>query len=165
MMRALSIITGCIACVIIVGCACADWSLSWTIEGQIVDSETGDPISGDLTAILPLRDGARIDFYREEGSFVPIPLEADGSLEFAVVVGDTGSCALLFILPAPPYAPLGDPPDEIEIVIRLTDGEELRITVPVLEEDIVDISEVWGVPVSGRIDLGVLEVQTDGPGG
>ena len=50
-------------------------------------------------------------------------------------------------------------------VIRLTDGEELRITVPVLEEDIVDISEVWGVPVSGRIDLGVLEVQTDGPGG
>ncbi len=164
-MRVLSIITGCIACAIIGGCACADMSLIWTVAGQIVDSETGDPISGDLTTLLLLRDGAAITSSGEEGSFAPISLEADGSFELSVPVGDTGFCSLLFLLPAPPYAALGDPPDEIEIVIRLEDGEELRITVPVLEEDIGHISEVWGVPISGRIDVGLLEVETSGPGG
>ena len=164
MMRVLSIITGCIACGIIGGCVCADYGLRWTVEAQIVDSETGDPISGDLTTLLLLRDGDPITSSGEEGSFAPIPLEPDGSFEFPVPVGDSGSCGLVFLLP-PPHAPLGDPPDEIEIVIRMTDGEELRITIPVLEEDIVDIIEVQGVPVSGRIDLGILEVQAGAPGG
>lgn len=160
-MRVLSIITGCIACGIIGGCVCADYGLRWTVEAQIVDSETGDPISSDLTTLILLRDGAAITSAGEEGSFVPIPLEADGSFEFSVPVGSSGSCGLIFLAP-PPNRPLGDPPDEIEIVIRLTDGEDLRITVSVLEEDIEDISEVQGVPISGRIDLGVLEVQTGG---
>lgn len=163
-MRVLFVITGCIACVIVGGCVCGDYLLLWTVEGQIVDSETGDPISGEFAGILLLRDGSTINDAGEVGSFAPIPLEPDGSFEFSVPVGSSGSCGLIF-LPPPPNRPLGDPPDEIEIVIRLADGEDLRLTVPVLEEDIVDISEVQGVPISGRIDLGVLEVQTDGPGG
>lgn len=164
MMRVLSITTGCIVCLIVGGCVCGDYLLLWTVEGQIVDSETGDPISGDLTAILLLRDGAAITPHGQEGSFAPVPLEANGSFEFAVPLGLSGSCGLI-LLPSPPHVPLGDPPDEIEIVIRLADGEVLRITLAVLEEDIVDISQVHGVPLSGRIDLGVLEVQTDGLGG
>ena len=163
-MRVLSVIAGCIVCVIIGGCVCYDLGLTWTVEGQIVDSETGDPISGDLTTLILLRDGAAITANGQEGSFAPIPLESDGSFAFPVPVGSSGSCGLI-LLPSPPHAPLGDPPDEIEIVIRLTDGEDLRITVPVLEKHIVDISEFQGVPVSGRIDVGVLEVRTDAPGG
>ena len=156
-MRVLYIMPGFIACVITGGCVCADVGLSWSVEGQIVDSETGDPISGDFAGILLLRNGTTINHAGEEGSFAPIPLELDGSYEFTVPVGLSGSCGLIFI-PTPPNRPLGDPPDEIEIVIRLADGEDLRITVPVLEENIVDLIEVLGVPVSGRIDLGVLEV-------
>ena len=63
------------------------------------------------------------------------------------------------------YPPPWNPPDEVEIVIRRRDGVELRSTIPVLEEDIVDIIEVQGVPVSGRIDLGILEVQAGASGG
>ena len=164
MMRVLSIITGCIACGIIGGCVCADYGLRWTVEAQIVDSETGDPISGDLTTLLLLRDGDPITSSGEEGSFAPIPLKPDGSFELDVPFGFSGSCGLVFLIPPPP-APPWNPPDEIEIVIRMTDGEELRITIPVLEEDIVDIIEVQGVPVSGRIDLGILEVQAGASGG
>jgi len=129
-----------------------------------VDSETGDPITGDLTTILLLRNAPAITLGSEEVSFAPIPLEPDGSFDVPVPFGRGGSCGLVFLMP-PPAAPPWNPPDEVVIVIRLTDGEELRITIPVLEEDIVDIIEVQGVPVSGRIDLGVLAVATDGPGG
>ena len=163
-MRVLFVIIGCIACVIIGGCVCADVAWIWPVEGQIVDSETGDPIAGDLTTILLLRDAPPITSSGEEGSFSPIPLEPDGSFEVPVPFGRSGSCGLVFLMPPPPASPW-NPPDEVEIVIRMTDREELRITIPVLEEDIVDIIEVQGVPVSGRIDLGVLEVGTSGPGG
>lgn len=164
MMRGLSIITGCIACVIIGGCVCADVALIWPVRGQIVDSETGDPIAGDLTTILLLRDRAAVTATGQEGSFAPIPLKPDGSFELDVPFGFSGSCGLVFLIPPPP-APLWNPPDEVEIVIRMTDGEDLRITSPVLEENSVDVIEVQGVPVSGRIDLGLLEVETSGPGG
>ena len=157
MMRVLSIITGCIACVIVSGCACGNYILLWTVEGQIVHAETGNPISGEITAFLLLRDGASIGSCCEEGSFVPIPLDPEGNFDFSVFLGISRLCDPI-ILPLPENVSLGDPPDGIEVVITLEDGEDLRITVPVLDEDVVDIIEAKGVPVVGRIDLGVLEV-------
>ena len=121
MMRVLTAFTGCIACVIIGGCVCGEFGLRWTVEAQIVDSETGDPISGDLTTLLLLREGAAITSSGEEGSFAPIPLKLDGSFELAVPLEGGGWCGLIFLRP-PPRVPLGDPPDEIEIVIRIADG-------------------------------------------
>ena len=159
-MRGLLVTISSMVLSICCGCVCGDLGLIWTVQGQIVAADTQQPLSGEIIRIDLLREGTVFG-----GEYtIPVDLGPDGDFESQVYLGLSGSCGLIFLMP-PPRPPLGDPPDEVEIVIRTSDGEEIRIMAPVPEENIVEITKVRGVPVSGLMDMGLIEVSAAGPGG
>ena len=136
------------------GCACATLTLSWTIEGSLVQAGTGTPLSGEIIDIRLLREGDIIG----GGRFEPfLALDPDGGFELPTPVGSSGTCGFLIFAP-PPNRALGDPPDEVEITVLKPDGDEVSVRVPVDQESISDIEELQGVEISGRITLGVIVV-------
>lgn len=153
-MRQIAILGATVTAILCCNCVCGDWDLIWTVEGEVVQAGTESPLAGEIVNFRLFRDGETIA--REDR----VPLEPDGGFELTAYLGSSGSCGLIF-LPLTPNTPLGEPPDEIELVVLTPDGDRLSIVVPVLEENIGEIVEFQGVEVSGVISLGQIVVGDD----
>ena len=74
------------------GCFCVEFSaFSWAIEGRVVDAESGQPLRGDITAVLLFRDGIEIGRYFSS-SLISSVLDIDGGFLVAGFVDAGGGC-------------------------------------------------------------------------
>ena len=156
-MRPVGIFSICMSAALCCSCFCGDYLLFWLVEGEFVQAESQTPLSGEVIGLRLFRDGEMIG-----RQHTPIPLDSQGAFQLPISVGGSGSCGLPGLEFPPPHAPLGAPPDEIEIVLQTADDIEIRFVVPVLEENITEINEVRGVEISGVIILGQIVVPDDG---
>ena len=129
------------------GCACAELVFIWEIEGRVVDAESGQPITGDITALFLFRNG--IEIFGGRGA--SLALDIDGGFLVPASIDAGGGCGFLGYVQRDESA--SEPPDEIEIVILREEGGEISILLAVSEENIKESGEY-----SGMIDLGLIEV-------
>ncbi len=155
-MRWLLVTISSIGLLICSGCMCVELSaFSWAIEGRVVDAESGQPLRGDITAVLLFRDGIEIGRYFSS-SLISSALDIDGGFLVAGFVDAGGGCGFLGYVQRDESA--SEPPDEIEIVILREEGGEISILLSVSEENIAESGEIDGFPLDGGIDLGLIEV-------
>ncbi len=152
-MRHTAVLLISLGCLLFFGCLCADFGLFWTVDGEVVDADTGEPLPDAMVQVHLIWDemaGQPLGFSLAD---------AAGRFEADSFTGSSGSCGLLFLMP-PPSRPLGSPPDRIEIIVQTVDGRQGSTIVPVTEDSVAEINELRGVPLSGSIKLGRISVPT-----
>ncbi len=129
-MRHTAVIVMSLCCLLFSGCLCADYLLVWTVEGQFVDANTGEPLPDAMVQVYLIWD-------EMDGQPLGFSLaDAAGRFEADASRGLSGSCGLLFLMP-PPSRPLGSPPDRIEIIVQTVDGRQGSTIIPVTEDSVI----------------------------
>ena len=138
-------------CVAACGVVCAgclgDTARVWILKGGLLDAASGEPLGGSYVAVRLIRSGEPLgnDHTGRTGE--------DGTFEEFVVEGFAGSVIFLVFEVLGPSPLLGEPPDEVELLVR-TPTEEGSVIIPVDTSGVTRIDEF-----TGEIQLPVVAVE------
>ncbi len=138
------LLLGCLGC----GFGICESAAGYSVTGTVLSAGSSDPVVGAEVSVVFLRGGEVI-------SVVDIPESSSTNdlgefQEFNLVDRSGGLCGFLF--PAPRFAELGDPPDEVRLVVTV-DGQSEEILV-MLDADSIDIES----SSSGTITIPPVEI-------
>lgn len=138
-----------------IGCAICVDSTGYRVIGTVLDAATLQPLADAQVSVILLRNGEALG----AGAPFRVPTNAFGVFEdFIVVDRAAGLC------PSPPEFPpveLGDPPDEVRLIVQVGLTEE-TLLVPLSMESI-EIFGLPGRPNSGNITIPPVPVPIGSP--